>query len=278
MIVASDLDRTLMYSARAMSELGGIEETKLTGVEWMDGRWTGFMTNKAYENLKNLSAQALFIPVTTRTTEQFNRFVIFKEDIPLSYAITTNGAVILYHGEPLEDWSDYILEKMKSESAPMDEMFAVLKQEGFCFTGTLRSVENLFFYYTLTSSFSSVDKNNLQTLASMYGWRISLQGRKLYLIPKSISKGAALDYICQKEGMKTIAGAGDSLLDWDFLKNCSYRFVPIHGELKNLSETYDFTIIDQSGIMAGEVILREFQRLFRFNNDFFNQKEIKTGK
>ena len=58
------------------------------------------MTESAFSMLKEVNRQVLFIPVTTRTTEQFNRFVIFEKEIPLTYAITTNGANILYKGNP----------------------------------------------------------------------------------------------------------------------------------------------------------------------------------
>lgn len=261
MIFASDLDRTLMYSVRAMAELGGQENDLLKPVEKKDGRWVGFMTEVAYLNLKELCQQSLFIPVTTRTTQQFDRFIIFKKEIPLQYAITTNGAYILYRGEQLEEWSTHILQTMKREAAAMDEMFALLEQEGYVFEGTLRQIEDAFFYYTLTTLPSKFDKNALQAFVSIYGWRVSLQGRKLYFIPKAISKGAALEFICQREGTCCVAGAGDSMLDWDFLQHCHHRFVPRHGELANSLANDSVHLIDQSGIKAGEEILRYFYQL-----------------
>ena len=63
--------------------------------------------------------------------------------------------------------------------------------------------------------------------------------------------------------MKVIAGAGDSILDWDFLRNCHYRFVPAHGELARVSGTKDYTLTKNKGVGAGEEIIQQFLQLLR---------------
>ena len=76
-----------------------------------------------------------------------------------------------------------------------------------------------------------------------------------------ISKGNALEYICNREGMEAIAGAGDSVLDWDFLQNCRNRFVPRHGELiDKLETTRRNQLTNKLGIAAGEEILQHFHK------------------
>lgn len=257
MIIASDLDRTLCYSTRAMEELGRPEKLALRPIEKKDGQWVSFMTETSFILLKEICKYSLFVPITTRTIEQFRRFVIFEKELPLSYAITSNGANILFKGEQMREWSDYIFQRMKAESIGQDELLFKLEREGFQFEGQMKQAENLFFYYILNSLPTVIDKNALSGLANKYGWRISLQGRKLYFIPKAISKGAALEFICNREGMKALAGAGDSILDWDFLKRCQYRFVPKHGELANESETTGLTISKNTGVEAGEEILKQ---------------------
>jgi hypothetical protein len=261
MIIASDLDRTLMYSARALEELGRPEDTVYKPVERNVGNWVGYMTENGFSTLQEVNLQALFIPVTTRTTEQFKRFVIFEKEIPLTYAITANGANILYKGEPLTDWSDNLHSLLVREAAGPEELLATLKKEGFQFDGQLKQVENLFFYFILNCLPTASDLLALHMLVALYGWRISLQGRKLYFIPTLVSKGKALEYICNREGMEAIAGAGDSVLDWDFLRNCRNRFVPRHGELVDKLETSNVTLTNNLGIGAGEEILQHFQTL-----------------
>lgn len=74
---ASDLDRTLIYSNKALADFGQSGED-LIGVERKDGREIAFMTQEARSLLKEISAQMLFVPVTTRTYEQYKRIFIFR--------------------------------------------------------------------------------------------------------------------------------------------------------------------------------------------------------
>ncbi|MED1467950.1 hypothetical protein [Bacillus salipaludis] len=275
MIIASDLDRTLVYSKRAIEQLGLPEETSLRSVEVKDGTPVAFMSETAYHALVELCHNCLFIPVTTRTTAQYKRFTIFEKEISLPYAITFNGATILYKGEPLMDWSEHILSQIRRESAPLDELQAGLKRMGFHFNGVLKSAENLFFYYLLDSSPSLLEVQNLSETVSKYGWRISLQGKKLYLIPNAINKGAALDYICSREGSPALAGAGDSILDWDFLTNCQNRFVPTHGELAQFGPKKGVTYTKRAGILAGEEIMQQFLTILEHS---FKNKEVNASK
>jgi hydroxymethylpyrimidine pyrophosphatase-like HAD family hydrolase len=258
MITASDLDRTLMYSNRAIEEFGLPENIALKPVERNQGNWTGYMTEASFNMLKEVSQHSLFIPVTTRTTEQFKRFVIFKKEIPLTYAITTNGAQILYEGEPLKEWSEQISIQLKHENAPEEDLHSAIKNAGITLDGKRKHAEKLFFYYLLNSLPTPSELVEVRELTANYGWKVSLQGRKLYFIPNAISKGKALEFICNREGMEAMAGAGDSILDWDFLKNCRYRFVPRHGELLKVKGPADITLTNQLGVCAGEEILQLF--------------------
>jgi len=261
MIFASDLDRTLSYSNRAIEEFGLATTLKLKPIEKKDDRWVSFMTEQAFISLKELCQRRLFIPVTTRTTEQFKRFIIFEREIPLTYAITTNGANILYKGEPLMEWSEHVFTRIRSETAVQEELQAVFAQKGFYFEGQMKQAENLFFYYILNSFPPAAIIRKVKEIVTKYGWRISLQGRKLYFIPLAISKGSALEFICDREGVEAFAGAGDSILDWDFLQMCKYRFVPKHGELAGLTEATGLTFTKKDGITAGEEIVQQFHDL-----------------
>ena len=272
MIFASDLDRTLVYSKRAIEEFGVPEGLTLTPVEQKDGSFAAFMTQTSYNHLKELSSHSLFVPITTRTTEQFRRFFIFAQDIRIKYAITSNGANILEQGLPLKEWSKQIRDRVKIETVSQAELLSTLEREGVCLEGERKQAEEWFFYFLLNCLPANAEREFIEGLAAKSGWRISLQGRKLYFIPQAISKGNALDFICQLEGVKTVVGAGDSLLDWDFLKNCQHRFVPSHGELAkhlahmSVSKTSNLTL--NSGVAAGEEITQQFHQLF-YGNPIF---------
>lgn len=258
MITASDLDRTIMYSNRAVEEFGIPEGLVLKPVEWIKGTWAGYMTEASFSMLREVNQQSLFIPVTTRTTEQFKRFVIFEKEIPLTYAITTNGAHILYKGEPLKEWSEHLIIQLKNGCALEQELLTAFKRAGITFDGERKRADNLFFYFVLNCLPTPSELTEIRGLTANYGWKMSLQGRKLYFIPTAISKGKALEYICNREGMEAMAGAGDSVLDWDFLKNCRYPIVPSHGELLKVKGPADLTLTNQLGVAAGEEILQHF--------------------
>jgi hydroxymethylpyrimidine pyrophosphatase-like HAD family hydrolase len=269
MIFASDLDRTLIYSKRAIKEFGVPEGLTLTPVEQKAGNWVAYMTETSYNLLKELSSQNLFVPVTTRTTEQFHRFVIFAQDIRIKYAITSNGATILEQGEPMKEWSNQISNRLKLESVSQAELLSILARANVCLDGELKQAEGWFFYFLLNCLLSDSERRSIEDLVAEFGWRISQQGRKLYFIPQPINKGNALEFICNLEGAKPVAGAGDSLLDWDFLKNCQYRFVPNHGELSkqlaNVSDRSSSILTINSGVGAGEEILQQFHQLMQTN-------------
>ncbi|WP_057764029.1 Cof-type HAD-IIB family hydrolase [Cytobacillus praedii] len=254
MMFASDLDRTLIYSNRALADFKQHTVRDLLAVELKSSQEVAFMTSRAYSLLKELASSLLFIPVTTRTYEQYKRVFIFSESFPLKYAVTSNGAAIYYKGHPLQEWRDSVQKRLENECIPFQKMNE--EMNGLAINGTLKKVENLFFYYILEEPLAFETKNDIQKIADTSGWRISIQGRKLYLMPKPVCKGEAVKFIKEREGIHTVFGAGDSILDNDFLKICDYAFVPSHGELKNEEihqSNYLFT--DYQGIMAGEEIL-----------------------
>lgn len=260
MIIASDLDRTLIYSKRALEDYGCPAGTILKPVESREGQWVSYMTERSFFLLKEICRQYLFVPITTRTTNQFRRITIFAQEIPLSYVITANGAIILKNGKPLHEWAESISSKMKTGSAGIREVMSRLDKEGFQMDGKIKQVEDLFFYYILLSPLAAGEKQMLSNLVSSIGWNVSLQGRKLYFIPKAINKGDALEFICNMNGAEAIAGAGDSSLDWDFLNRCRSPIVPNHGELAQEASN-GFRITKQSGLFAGEEILESYLSL-----------------
>lgn len=250
---ASDLDRTLIYSNKALADFGHSGED-LIAVESKDDREIAFMTQEARRLLKEISAQMLFVPVTTRTYEQYKRIFIFQDVLNIPYTVTSNGANIHYHGKPLEEWSVIVRKRLKAECALLEEM--IDRSQSLELNGKIKMAENLFFYYILEEKLTAAAKKAIAGLAESFGWRISHQGRKLYFMPNPICKGEAVKFIHEREDIKMVFGAGDSMLDHDFLKYCDYAYVPSHGELaaeKSIASPYLITA--NIGTAAGEEIL-----------------------
>ena len=259
MMFATDLDRTIVYSRKALEDLGPALNDQMYAVEKKDGLDMSFMTGKAFETLKSIAKDVLLVPVTTRTTRQFQRISIFQEQIPVKYAITFNGAEIIFEGKPLPDWRESISERLKKDCASHDELKDILQKDIFHVNGQLKSAEGLFIYYLLEEKLNREQVNEFKRAASAYGWRVSYQGRKLYFMPNPISKGEAVSFIKDREGIDTLIGAGDSLLDEDFLVKCDHCFIPSHGELAENNASLSYISTERQGAYAGEEILEKLK-------------------
>lgn len=259
---ASDLDRTLIYSKRALEALQTPLTEKMIPVERRNKEEVSFMTKESFFLLQEIAKESLVVPVTTRTYEQYKRVFIFEKEIPVTYSVTNNGSHIYYRGELMEDWKTKVLSRLEEECIKKE---VLLKQlENYSIKGTLKIADNLFFYYILKQELSSDEKNRMTEMAKAVGWKLSLQGKKLYFMPLPICKGEAIKYIQKREGIKTVVGAGDSILDEPFLAICDSPLIPRHGELasqwKN-GNSHDH-LTKSSGAYAGEEIIQHVHKLF----------------
>lgn len=250
---ASDLDRTIIFSTRALERFSDYNAA-LVPIEEKRGEPVSFVTEKSYGMLEKIASSLLFVPVTTRSAEQFNRI---KFPQAPKYAVTSNGACIFKNGEHLDDWREKMLLELKKYSASIDEIVSILEKDKIEVAGELRIVENLFLYYYLNEQVDDGVYEYFSRILAEKGWRTSLQGRKLYAIPLPLSKGEAVKYIQEREEIDILIGAGDSLLDHDFLQFCHHAFSPKNSELSRvIGGKKNYSITENEGVLAGEEILR----------------------
>ena len=96
------------------------------------------------------------------------------------------------------------------------------------------------------------------------GWTVSLQGRKIYAVPKPLTKSAAMREVARRTGAELTLAAGDSLLDADLLLAADRAWRPGHGELADEGFVAPaVSALPERGVLAGERILREFLRASR---------------
>src|SRR3954453_2227784 len=89
------------------------------------------------------------------------------------------------------------------------------------------------------------------------GWTVSLQGRKLYVVPAPLTKSAAVVEVAARVGAPRILATGDSLLDAELLELAAAGVRPAHGELPHAGwHAPHVTVTNASGVMAGEEITR----------------------
>ncbi|WP_077213697.1 HAD family hydrolase [Bacillus dakarensis] len=265
MMFASDLDRTLIFSNKALADYPSKDPLDMIPIERKLGEPISYMTRRSYDLLQDISKKILFVPVTTRTLSQYNRIAFDRMNI--MYAVTSNGANILYQGQPLMEWSNRIRRELLESAFQREELISMIKQRAQGIKGELRAVEDLFFYYYLDESISSELFNEIEAFIDGKNWKVSLQGRKLYFMPAAISKGKAIAYIREREEKSTLIGAGDSLFDDDFLQISTFPFVPGHGELAH-SHTLQkrYVVTENKGAKGGEELLESILQLITKND------------
>lgn len=261
MIFASDLDQTLIYSKKSM---GAVQEDELVPVELHQGNYISYMTQTSIERLHKLAGDVLFVPVTTRTEEQYKRIFYIQQRFRPSYAVTSNGGKVFVNGVPDQEWAAHVYKVLK-ESAPFAEIRREFEQISSPeWVKKMDFSDELFFTIILHPErvMLSVIEEFRHRLARI-GWYVSLQGRKLYLMPAGVNKGDAVLYIRDLVGACYIAAAGDSLLDESLLNISDFALSPSHGELyARKREQAGLRYTRVTGIKAAEELIENIAAYF----------------
>jgi hypothetical protein len=256
LLAATDLDRTLIYSKKALAL--SADRPPLVCVEVHHGKDEAFMTQAAAETYAELAQTCLVVPVTTRIAEQYER--VRLPGPPSRFAIAANGGVLYVHGKRDRAWSKRVRLAL-SESYPLSEVWDyvghVCRPE---WTVKLRNADDYFCYAVV-----HVDRlptgfvTDLSGWAAERGWRMSLQGRKLYWVPERLTKSAAVAEVARRADADVVVAAGDSLLDVDFLLRATHAIVPRHGELFDTGWSAPHAVRTRAaGVLAGEEIVAWF--------------------
>lgn len=268
MILASDLDRTLIYSQNAIDQYSPNSDSELYIAENNNGEPFSFMTKRASSVAEKLIKDDLLVPVTTRTLAQYDR-VNLSENINVKWAIAANGAEVLYNGEVDKEWNNHIFNHLKDNCATLNDVERDVeefqKSEWFL---KKHHADYWFILMIIKTNLLDVEsRNELNKIANRNNWQLSIQGRKLYLVPNSINKLTAIKYVSEKCNVKDFLAAGDSLLDKQMVGSAHCGFIPAHGELYNQCQEGVFDgenlrITENSGIEAGEeILLRAYEIL-----------------
>lgn len=217
MLFLSDLDRTLIFSYKRLTDDNICVEEK-------EGKKLSFMTPLSAKLLCEISEKVTFIPVTTRSIEQYER-ISFPSGMP-RFAVCDNGGNLLVNGVPDPLWrkcaEEHILpamaemERIKSFWESLDEVYF-----------EVRLVDGTFIF---TKSHTPLETLRL-TAEKLCPEKVGLfdNGDKIYAVPQGINKGAALLWLRERFGEEIIA-AGDSLFDREMLQNADIAIVK-QGEL-----------------------------------------------
>jgi hypothetical protein len=253
-IVCADLDRTLIYSVDALDlRVPDAEAPRLLCVEVYRGAPLSYLTEAAGALLRDLHTRAVVVPVTTRTPEQLDR--VRLPGPPPRFAIASNGGHLFVDGVADRAWTALVTTRLAG-GAPLADVEAHLRATAGPFVRSLRTASGLFAYAVVDRA--AVPQGWVDALGAWCaprGWTVSLQGRKVYAVPRPLTKAAAAVELRDRLGGPLLA-AGDSLLDAELLDVADAAIRPAHGELAEAEFTRDhLTVTGTTGVRAGEEML-----------------------
>lgn len=214
-IFTSDLDNTLIYSYK--HDIGSEKKN----VETYQSREISFVTEKTHSLLKEVSKRILFVPVTTRSVEQYMRIDFGIGNI--KYALTCNGGVLLIDGERDSAWYEGSLDLIKPCMDELKKGMSILETDPSR-KFEIRFIENLFVFTksenpqkTLEMLKTRLDSNLVESFDN---------GEKIYILPKSLNKGAAISRFKKFMNADAVISAGDSEFDVSMLENSDLGMIP----------------------------------------------------
>jgi hypothetical protein len=221
------------------------------------------MTASCAAALGRLAVLGELVPVTTRINAQYRRVTL--PGPPPRYAVTTNGGEILEDGKPDRVWAKEVAARL-ADGFPLEEVWS--QASHVChpeFTVKLRNADDMFCYAVVRPKHLPPGfVEDVSGWAAERGWRTSLQGHKLYWVPESLTKSAAVREVARRLDAELVLAAGDSLLDVDLLLAADRGIHPRHGELFEQGwSAPGVACTAASGELAGEEIAAWFEAAAR---------------
>jgi hypothetical protein len=228
-LITTDLDRTLIFSPRATSQLGGA--LPADAVELSGGHTAGELSHAARDALTALAARARICVATSRSISRLARL---RLPFAMRYAIAANGGVVLVDGTPDPQWAARI-RQLLGRAAPAAQVRALL--EGAPRLVRMGDEDDMCALAIVDESLLVPDQ--LAAIAGPsadHGWEASLIGRKLYAFPGGFGKEHAAAYVAAKIAQEAGAvplrlAAGDTEHDAAMLADADQAWVPAGSQL-----------------------------------------------
>ena len=217
-ILFSDLDQTVIYSHR--HPLPG--ETLV--MEYLNGREQSFILKENLAALQSFCAGAdrFFVPLTTRTEQQYARLTPLQEALGYRYALLCNGAFLYADGKPDAAWTADSLDIAEPFQPVLEQVRDFLLQ-----TEEHAHVHDVLPFLIYVSTENETCRPALERICEGTGVDVLQSGKKIYCIPQPLSKGEAVRRFtrCFCPNALTF-GIGDSAFDLPMLRACDHAFAP----------------------------------------------------
>ena len=213
-IFASDLDNTLLFSWKHAVE-GDL------CVEFLNGAPQGYLTGEAPSYLERIMRHALFVPVTSRSVEQYLR-IQFPHRCRPRYAVAANGALLLIDGKIDPAWREEFTQAVAPWQDALQAALAALSalpQGKRC-----RIVDGMFAFAACDNPQDALALSG--ALEDVTPLQVSVTGRKVYLFPPPVNKGAAVQKLRRRLQADRVICAGDSVIDIPMLQQADVAILP----------------------------------------------------
>ena len=223
-LFASDLDQTLLYSPRHLP--AGLEAHC---VEYLQDKPQGFFTRRTIALLGKVAEQTAFVPVTTRSLEQYRR-IAWPEGCAPGMALVTNGAILLDHGEIDEGWKRESLALAQPHGEELARLHGILAPSAAFLH--CRIVDGMFLFASCGDAASAkAQAIRCQRLTEL---PVRVSGRKIYIFLPELNKGMAVRRLKERVRPDATWAAGDSVIDIPMLREADCALVPSSELLEQL--------------------------------------------
>ncbi|MCP4697314.1 MAG: hypothetical protein GY862_10745 [Gammaproteobacteria bacterium] len=180
------------------------------------------------------SKQVLIIPVTARDLRQYHN-TFLSEDEQISTAVLYFSGMILHNGKKDEQWDIRIKNAYAGLKTPISLMQdRVNSTVGGETAFTIYNVDG--YYLTVKASRDCPDdvrKNCFTQLEALVTdeYFIHTNARAFSLLPEFLDKRHAVAYLIEKYRPDLTIGAGDSITDLPFMRECDFRIFPKYTQI-----------------------------------------------
>ncbi len=245
-LFASDLDNTLIFSYKKVTK-------EAICVEVLDDKPLSYMTLWTHQALQEIEKKTIFVPVTTRSLKQYNRIQLLEDKVP-HYALVSNGGILLIDGAIDNTWYEESKRQISGCMAELHKAIEILKTDENV-TLDPRFVDDLFVF-TKTSDTGATVKLLNKTL-DLEKVTIDLNEQKLYVLPKMLNKGVALERLKKQLEIDLVISSGDSYFDVPMLMAADIGIIPKENKIKEfLSLHPNIIIAKEEGMSFSDEILR----------------------
>lgn len=214
-ILHIDLDNTLIYSYK--HDIGNDKRC----VEIYQDREVSFLTGTTYDNLRKLNKRILVVPTSTRSIEQYRRINLGIGSLP--YALVCNGGVLLVNGEREPSWYQTSLRLIRESLPALDRARHFLEQDGRR-KFELRFIEDLFLFTKCREPETVVTE--LEEILHTDLADVFHNNEKVYVVPRALSKGTAVERFRKYIHADRVIAAGDSRFDISMLRAADMGIAP----------------------------------------------------